>query len=98
MRSSSYCDADANLTPTFKHGVVNHADTRKQHGNRELERRGVYTTSYEEGTLREKLYEKGRPHVAASHPAAKYRFHKVQGSLKGSPSLPDHFRLRTHPG
>jgi alkanesulfonate monooxygenase len=41
----------------------------------ELQRRGVYKTSYAEGTLREKLYGKGRRHLSADHPGAKYRFH-----------------------
>ena len=39
----------------------------------ELQRRGVYRTSYVEGTFREKLYGNGRTHLSASHPAAKYR-------------------------
>jgi FMN-dependent oxidoreductase (nitrilotriacetate monooxygenase family) len=40
----------------------------------ELQRRGVYKTSYEEGTLREKLYGKGRRHLPEDHPGANYRF------------------------
>jgi hypothetical protein len=40
----------------------------------ELQRRGVYKTSYEEGTLREKLCGKGRRHLPADHPGANYRF------------------------
>ena len=40
----------------------------------ELQRRGVYKTSYEEGTLREKLYGKGQCRAPTTHPAAKYRF------------------------
>jgi hypothetical protein len=40
----------------------------------ELQRRGVYKTSYAEGTLREKLYGKGRRHLPADHPGASYRF------------------------
>jgi alkanesulfonate monooxygenase len=39
----------------------------------ELQRRGVYKTSYGEGTLREKLYGKGRSHLPEDHPAANYR-------------------------
>jgi len=39
----------------------------------ELQRRGVYKTSYQEGTLREKLYGKGRPYLPEDHPAANYR-------------------------
>jgi FMN-dependent oxidoreductase (nitrilotriacetate monooxygenase family) len=37
----------------------------------ELQRRGVYPTSYKEGTLREKLF--GRPRLPDNHPAARYR-------------------------
>jgi alkanesulfonate monooxygenase len=40
----------------------------------ELQRRGVHKTSYEEGTLREKLYGPGRRHLSADHPGAGYRF------------------------
>ena len=40
----------------------------------ELQRRGVYKTSYDEGTLREKLYGKGQCHLPVSHPGANYRF------------------------
>ena len=40
----------------------------------ELQRRGVYKASYEEGTLREKLYGRGQCHLPASHPGAKYRY------------------------
>lgn len=36
----------------------------------ELQRRGRYRTAYEPGVLGEKLFERGRPHVRASHPAA----------------------------
>jgi alkanesulfonate monooxygenase SsuD/methylene tetrahydromethanopterin reductase-like flavin-dependent oxidoreductase (luciferase family) len=39
----------------------------------ELQRRGVYRTSYEEGTLREKLYGKGQRYLPDHHPGAKYR-------------------------
>jgi alkanesulfonate monooxygenase SsuD/methylene tetrahydromethanopterin reductase-like flavin-dependent oxidoreductase (luciferase family) len=38
----------------------------------ELQRRGVYPTSYKPGTLREKLFGEG-PYLPASHPAAAYR-------------------------
>jgi FMN-dependent oxidoreductase (nitrilotriacetate monooxygenase family) len=44
----------------------------------ELQRRGVYKTSYEEGTLREKLCGKGRGHLPDSHPGANYRFGRSQ--------------------
>jgi alkanesulfonate monooxygenase len=40
----------------------------------ELQRRGVYKTSYEEGTFREKLYGKGRNYLPDDHPAANYRY------------------------
>lgn len=42
----------------------------------ELQRRGVYKTTYRPGTLREKLYGPGRPLLGDDHVAAKYR---VQG-------------------
>ncbi|TJY67248.1 LLM class flavin-dependent oxidoreductase [Arthrobacter sp. CAU 1506] len=38
----------------------------------ELQRRGVYKTKYREGTLREKLFNKG-PHLPADHRAANFR-------------------------
>ena len=41
----------------------------------ELTRRGRYKTTYAEGTLREKLFGKGRARLAAPHPAAQYRPH-----------------------
>jgi alkanesulfonate monooxygenase len=39
----------------------------------ELTRRGRYKTAYQKGTLREKLFGKGRARLAAPHPAAQYR-------------------------
>jgi hypothetical protein len=39
----------------------------------ELQRRGVYKRDYQDGTLREKLYGRGRPRLPESHPAAAYR-------------------------
>lgn len=39
----------------------------------ELQRRGVYKTSYSPGTLREKLYATGRARLASPHPAALHR-------------------------
>jgi FMN-dependent oxidoreductase (nitrilotriacetate monooxygenase family) len=39
----------------------------------ELQRRGRYKTAYRSGTLREKLFETGRPRLTAPHPAAAYR-------------------------
>ena len=38
----------------------------------ELQRRGVYPTAYQPGTLREKLFGAG-PYLPANHPAAQYR-------------------------
>jgi FMN-dependent oxidoreductase (nitrilotriacetate monooxygenase family) len=38
-----------------------------------LQRRGVYQLDYEPGTLREKLFVPGKPHLPVSHPAAQYR-------------------------
>jgi FMN-dependent oxidoreductase (nitrilotriacetate monooxygenase family) len=38
----------------------------------ELQRRGVYRTAYEPGTLRQKLFGRG-PRLPASHPGARYR-------------------------
>jgi alkanesulfonate monooxygenase len=39
----------------------------------ELTRRGRYKQAYQSGTLREKMFGKGRAHLAAPHPAAQYR-------------------------
>ena len=39
----------------------------------ELVRRGRYKQAYQKGTLREKLFGKGRARLAAPHPAAQYR-------------------------
>src|ERR1700744_5655765 len=39
----------------------------------ELTRRGRYKTKYAEGTLREKLFGKGRARLGAPHPAVQYR-------------------------
>ncbi|MGA2412490.1 MAG: LLM class flavin-dependent oxidoreductase [Candidatus Binataceae bacterium] len=39
----------------------------------ELQRRGIYKTEYQEGTLREKLYGSGRARLPSSHPSASYR-------------------------
>ena len=39
----------------------------------ELQARGSYKLDYEEGTLREKLFEPGQPALPARHPAAGYR-------------------------
>jgi hypothetical protein len=39
----------------------------------ELARRGRYKTSYQPGTLREKLFGTGRARLTAPHPAAQYR-------------------------
>ena len=40
----------------------------------ELQRRGVYKTSYEEGTFREKLFGKGRNYLPDDYPEANYRY------------------------
>ncbi|MDY0393207.1 LLM class flavin-dependent oxidoreductase [Virgibacillus halophilus] len=39
----------------------------------ELQKRGIYRTEYEAGTLRENLYGKGSVHLPSSHPAKKTR-------------------------
>jgi len=39
----------------------------------ELQRRGIYQTEYEPGTLREKLFGPGRRLLPDNHPAARYR-------------------------
>ena len=39
----------------------------------ELQSRGVYKTSYGDGTLREKLFPGRGPHLHATHPGAAYR-------------------------
>jgi len=39
----------------------------------ELQHRGLYTTEYLPGTLREKLYGAGRANLAPPHPAARHR-------------------------
>lgn len=39
----------------------------------ELQRRGVYKTRYEDGTLREKLYGPGKNRLPSDHPGARYR-------------------------
>ena len=38
----------------------------------ELQKRGVYSTGYRDGTLREKLFGEG-PYLSASHPAHRFR-------------------------
>jgi alkanesulfonate monooxygenase SsuD/methylene tetrahydromethanopterin reductase-like flavin-dependent oxidoreductase (luciferase family) len=43
----------------------------------ELQRRGRYRTEYPAGTLREKLFETGRPRLTAPHPAAEFRFSPI---------------------
>ena len=43
----------------------------------ELQRRGIYKTSYQDGTLREKLFGKGS-RLPPSHPGAGYRFGPVK--------------------
>jgi long-chain alkane monooxygenase len=39
----------------------------------ELQKRGLYRTKYEEGTLRERLFGQGNARVFPEHPAARYR-------------------------
>ena len=39
----------------------------------ELQRRGIYKTAYQPGTLREKLYGQGCAHLPDTHPGAAYR-------------------------
>ncbi|MCO7630660.1 LLM class flavin-dependent oxidoreductase [Pseudomonas guariconensis] len=39
----------------------------------ELQRRGRYKTAYAPGSLREKLFASGHPHLPADHPGAAYR-------------------------
>ncbi len=39
----------------------------------ELQRRGIYKTDYEQGTLREKLFEHGSKLLPEDHPGSKYR-------------------------
>jgi alkanesulfonate monooxygenase len=46
----------------------------------ELQKRGVYKETYQEGTLREKLYGAGRARLPQSHPAAAYRYVKAVAS------------------
>jgi hypothetical protein len=38
----------------------------------ELQRRSVYRTAYDPGTLREKLFHRG-PRLPASHPGSRFR-------------------------
>ncbi len=39
----------------------------------ELQERGAYKTAYDTGSLREKLFASGHPHLPADHPGAAYR-------------------------
>lgn len=39
----------------------------------QLQRRGRYKTAYADGTLREKLFASGQPHLPANHPGSAYR-------------------------
>jgi FMN-dependent oxidoreductase (nitrilotriacetate monooxygenase family) len=53
----------------------------------ELQRRRVYKLDYHAGTLREKLYGRGRSRLPGTHPAASYRFPCVASRLHaGSPN------------
>jgi alkanesulfonate monooxygenase SsuD/methylene tetrahydromethanopterin reductase-like flavin-dependent oxidoreductase (luciferase family) len=49
-----------------------------------LQKRGLMQKDYQEGTLREKLYGKGRARLREDHPAATYRVQK-SGPIKTSP-------------
>jgi long-chain alkane monooxygenase len=49
-----------------------------------LQKRGLMQKEYQEGTLREKLYGKGRARLRKDHPAATYRVQK-SGPIKTSP-------------
>jgi len=44
-----------------------------------LQKRGVMQKDYQEGTLREKLYGRGRARVQSPHPAAAYRRPSTDG-------------------
>jgi len=48
----------------------------------ELTRRGRYKKQYAEGTLREKLFGKGRARLSAPHPAVRYRPHARQNAAE----------------
>ncbi len=47
----------------------------------ELQKRGLFKTEYEEGTLREKLYGKGKARLPESHVSAQYR--KLSQTVRG---------------
>lgn len=47
----------------------------------ELQQRGRYKTAYAHGSLREKLFAQGQPHLPAEHPGAAYR-HIPTGALQ----------------
>jgi long-chain alkane monooxygenase len=51
----------------------------------ELQRRGLYRTSYENGTLRERLFGQGNARVFAEHPAARYRGGANLGTSSDAP-------------
>jgi alkanesulfonate monooxygenase len=46
----------------------------------ELQRRGIYKLDYQSGTLREKLYGRGRSRLPGTHPAASYRWPEASAS------------------
>jgi hypothetical protein len=39
-----------------------------------LQERGIYKTEYQDGTLREKLFGRGRPRLPETHPGASFRW------------------------
>jgi FMN-dependent oxidoreductase (nitrilotriacetate monooxygenase family) len=55
----------------------------------ELQKRGLYRTKYEDGTLRERLFGQGNARVFPEHPAARYRGGRNLGqpALAGSSDL-----------
>jgi FMN-dependent oxidoreductase (nitrilotriacetate monooxygenase family) len=53
-----------------------------------LQERGIYKRDYADGTLREKLFGKGRSRLAESHPAAVYRSPAALAPQSDAPTLP----------
>jgi FMN-dependent oxidoreductase (nitrilotriacetate monooxygenase family) len=51
----------------------------------ELQKRGLYRTKYEDGTLRERLFGQGNARVFPEHPAAQYRGGRNLGSPTAAP-------------
>jgi FMN-dependent oxidoreductase (nitrilotriacetate monooxygenase family) len=64
----------------------------------ELQRRGVYKTEYQEGTLREKLYGAGRSRLRSDHPASLARFPSSSSTKNyGNARSPAHADNSTSP-